>query len=291
MRLGLTLTAGRPMHEIADEVAEFESAGLDSVTLGEAYSFDAVSRLGYLAARTSRVELASGILPLYSRSPALIAMSAAGLDYVSGGRFRLGIGSSGPQVVEGFHGLVFDAPLGRTRETLQICSSVWRRERLEHRGTRYTIPLPEGVGTGEGRPLKLIDHPVRDRIPVSVAGIGPRTVEFAAELADGWEPFLFHPGRAADVWGESLAAGARRRPEWLGPLEVIARAPFTIADDVAPFEARVRAHLALYIGGMGSREHNFYNDLAKRYGHADAAATVQDLYLNRRVEEAAAAVP
>lgn len=285
------LDYGRPMAELAAEVADYEAAGLDSVTVGEAYTFDAVSQLGYLAARTERIELATGILPLFSRTPTMLAMTAAGLDYASAGRFRLGIGASGPQVVEGFHGVVYDAPLGRTRETVEVCRAVWRRERLVHQGRRYQVPLPAGVGSGEGKPLKLINKPVRDRIPVTIAGTGPRNAALAAEIAEGWEPIFFHPGRAAHVWGEALAEGRAKRADELGPLDIAVRVPVAVGDDVGHLEGAVRAQLALYIGGMGSRGHNFYNDLAVRYGYPDAARTVQDLFLDGKVKEAAAAVP
>ena len=171
--------------ETVAELADFERAGVDIVFVPEAYSFDAVSQLGYIAAKTERMQIASGILPLYSRTPALLAMTAAGLDFVSGGRFTLGLGASGPQVIEGWHGVPYDAPLGRTRETIEICRAVWRRERLEYNGKHYQIPLPEGQGTGLGKALKLINHPVRERIPIILAALGPKNVELAAELADG----------------------------------------------------------------------------------------------------------
>src|SRR5690606_4879822 len=182
----------------------------------EAYSFDAVSQLGYIAAVTERLQIASGILPLYSRTPALLAMTAAGLDYVSDGRFTLGLGSSGPQVIEGFHGVPYTAPIGRTREVIEICRKVWRRERLEYQGRHYTLPLPADQGTGLGKPLKLINHPVRPRIPIVIAAIGPKNVEMAAELAEGWEPIFYVPEKAGDVWGAALAAGKAKRDPELG---------------------------------------------------------------------------
>src|SRR5246127_5686906 len=181
MRIGLGINYAGGFKEVAAEVADLERAGLDIVFVPEAYSFDAVSALGYLAASTERVELASGIMQLYSRTPTLTAMTAAGIDFVSGGRFSLGIGASGPQVVEGWHGVPYDAPLARTRETIEICRAVWRRERLVYNGTHYQIPLPEGQGTGLGKPLKLINHPVRDRIPIFLAALGPKNVGVAGE--------------------------------------------------------------------------------------------------------------
>src|SRR5215470_8764357 len=200
MRIGSQLLYADDFAESVADVAELEKAGLDMVFVGEAYAFDAVSQLGFLAAKTERVGLASGILQLYTRTPSLTAMTAAGLDYVSGGRFTLGIGASGPQVMEGFHGVRYDAPLGRTREIVEICRKVWRREKVEYSGRHYQIPLAAGEGTGLGKPLKLINHPVRERIPIFIAAIGPKNVAMTAEIAEGWEPIFFHPELAAEVW-------------------------------------------------------------------------------------------
>jgi F420-dependent oxidoreductase-like protein len=193
MRIGMALNYAGGFRETAAELADFEKAGLDIVFVPEAYSYDAVSQLGYLAAVTDRVELASGIMQLYSRTPTLTAMTAAGIDYVSDGRFSLGIGASGPQVIEGWHGVPYDAPVGRSRETIEICRAVWRRERLEYDGKYFQIPLPEGQGTGLGKALKLINHPIRERIPIILAALGPKNVELAAELAEGWEPIFYYP--------------------------------------------------------------------------------------------------
>jgi F420-dependent oxidoreductase-like protein len=259
--------------------------------VAEVYTFDAVSQLGYLAAVTDRVELISGILPIYSRTPALTAMTAAGLDFVSGGRFTLGVGASGPQVIEGWHGVPYDAPLQRTREIVEICRMVWRRERLEHHGKKYTIPLPPEKGTGLGKPLKLINTPIRERVPVMLAALGPKNVELAAEIAEAWEPIFFVPEKAGSVWGESLAAGKAKRDPSLGDLQVITGVPVAIGDDVDSLLDFVRPALALYIGGMGARGKNFYNDLAVRYGYEAEAKTIQDLYLDGKKDEAAAAVP
>lgn len=291
MRVGMFLNYAGGFREVADEVAELEASGVDLVAVPEAYSFDAVSQLGFLAARTSRMTLMSGILQLYTRTPTLTAMTAAGLDYVSDGRFELGIGASGPQVIEGFHGLPYDAPVGRTRELIDICRQVWRREPVVHEGRHYRIPLPEGQGTGLGKPLKLINHPVRERIPITVAALGPKSVEQTAEIADGWLPMFFHPERAAGVWGDALAAGAAKRQEGLAPLDVFASPALAITDrpdDVLPL---VKPQLALYVGGMGARGKNFYNDLVSSYGFEAEAARVQDLYLSGRRDEAVAAVP
>lgn len=291
MRIAMQLGYGGPFREAVERIAEFEKAGLDMVSVAEAYSFDAVSQLGYLAARTDRLEITSGILQIYSRTPTLTAMTAAGLDHVSDGRFTLGIGASGPQVVEGFHGVRYDAPIARTREIVEICRQVWRRERVEHHGRHYDIPLPPDQGTGLGKPLKLIDHPVRDRIPISIAGTGPRNVALAAEIAEGWEPIFFHPEKAGLAWGDALASGRALRDPTLGELDVCVGVPLAITEDPGPLLDAVRPQLALYIGGMGARGRNFYNDLARRYGYEAEATLIQDLYLDGHKDEAAAAVP
>jgi F420-dependent oxidoreductase-like protein len=210
---------------------------------------------------------------------------------VSDGRFTLGLGASGPQVIEGFHGVPYAAPLARTREIIEICRKVWRRERLTHDGAKYQIPLPEDRGTGLGKPLKLINHPVRDRIPIVVAAIGPKNVAMTAELAEGWEPIFYVPEQAKNVWGAALAAGTAKRDPSLPPLDVVAGAPLAIGDHVGELVNAARPMLALYIGGMGARDQNFYNNLARRYGYEAEAQRIQDLYLDGKKAEAAAAVP
>ncbi|HEY7488236.1 MAG TPA: LLM class F420-dependent oxidoreductase [Streptosporangiaceae bacterium] len=291
MRIGMMINYAGGFKETVEELADYEKAGLDIVFVPEAYSFDAVSQLGYIAARTERLQIASGILQLYSRTPTLTAMTAAGLDYVSDGRFLLGIGASGPQVIEGWHGVPYDAPVGRTREIIEICRAVWRRERVSYDGRHYKLPLPADQGTGLGKPLKLINHPVRERIPIIVASLGPKNVEMTAELAEGWEPIFYLPERAAPVWGDALAKGKARRDPSLGDLDVVAQAPLAIGDDVEGFLEFGRPMAALYIGGMGSKGRNFYNDLARRYGYEKEAAEIQDLYLDGKKDEAAAKVP
>src|SRR6201994_2509386 len=222
MRIGMFLSYAGGFAETVTDLADYERAGLDIVFVPEAYSFDAVSQLGFIAAKTERVQIASGIFQLYSRTPALTAMTAAGLDYVSGGRFTLGLGASNPQVVEGFHGVPYDAPLTRTREIVDICRQVWRRERVQYEGKRYTIPLPEGEGTGLGKPLKIINHPVRNAIPIVIASLGEKNVAMTAEIADGWLPTLYVPDKADAVWGDALAKGQAKRDPSLGPLDVVA---------------------------------------------------------------------
>jgi F420-dependent oxidoreductase-like protein len=291
MRIGMALNYAGGFTETVAELVDYEKAGLDIVFVPEAYSFDAVSQLGYIAAKTERMQIASGILQLYTRTPTLTAMTAAGLDYVSGGRFVLGIGASGPQVIEGWHGVPYDAPVGRTREIIEICRSVWRRERLEHHGRYYTIPLPPDQGTGLGKPLKLINHPVRERIPIVVAALGPKNVELAAELAEGWEPIFYFPEKAAAAWGAPLTAGAAKRDPSLPALDVVAQAPLAIGEDASALLDFSRPFFALYIGGMGARGRNFYHDLAVRFGYEAEANAIQDAYLDGRKDEAAALVP
>ena len=294
VRIGMGLNYAGGFDETMAELAEHEKAGLDIVFVPEAYSFDAVSQLGFIAARTERVEIASGILQIYTRTPTLTAMTAAGLDYVSGGRFTLGIGASGPQVIEGFHGVPYDAPLGRTREIIDICRQVWRREKVEHSGKHYAIPLPAEQGTGLGKPLKLINHPVRADIPILVAALGPKNVTLVAEKADGWQPIFFVPEKAHEVWGPSLEAGKAKRDASLAPLQVFLQTSFCITEDADVANSMLdgmRNMVALYVGGMGARGKNFYNDVARRYGYDDEAEAIQNLYLDGKKQEAANEVP
>jgi len=284
---------GDPKAAAAD-AHDLESAGVDVGWVAELYSFDAVSILGYLAAKTDTMELGSGIFPVYSRTPTLTAMTAAGLDAVSGGRFVLGLGASGPQVIEGWHGVPYDRPLGRQREIIDICRKVWRREKVVHHGPSYDLPLPEDQGTGLGKPLKLINHPVRESIPIYIASLGPKNVEMTAELANGWLPVFYHPEKAADVWGDAIAAGNAKRDASLPPMEIVAGGALAITNDkeeAAQIRDQGRFMTALYVGGMGSRGKNFYNNIFRKYGYEDAAATIQDLYLSGKKEEAMAAVP
>jgi F420-dependent oxidoreductase-like protein len=291
MRIGIALDYSRGFHEAVDRIVELEKSGIDVAVVAEAYSYDAVSQLGYLAAKTNTVELASGVFPIYIRTPSLLAMTAAGLDFVSEGRFRLGIGTSGPQVIEGFHGVEFDAPIGRTREIVEICRQVWRRERVQYNGKHYQLPLPPDRGTGLGKALQLINHPVRERIPITIAALGPKNVELTAEIAEGWQPVFYQPEKAHSVWGEALAAGTAKRDPALGPLDTMVHASLAIGDDVDERLAWVKPQLALYLGGMGAKGRNFYHNLATRYGFGDAANRIQELYLSGRKHEAVDAVP
>jgi F420-dependent oxidoreductase-like protein len=291
MRIGVHPSYSQDFLTTVEDIVAYEKAGASIAYVPEVYTFDAVSQLGYLAAKTDRLELGSGIMPFYTRTPTLLAMTAAGLDYVSSGRFTLGIGASGPQVVEGFHGVPYDAPLARTREIADICRQVWRRERVVHQGKHYRIPLPPGEGTGLGKPLKLINHPVRPRIPIMIAAIGPRNVQLTAEIAEAWQPFFFLPERADRVWGEALSDGAAKRDAELPQLDIVVQPTLAITDDPEAAYEQVRPVVALYVGGMGAKGKNFYNDLARRYGYEAEAAKIQELYLAGKKDEAAAAVP
>lgn len=292
MKLGMQLQYSGGFKESAAQVAEYEKAGLDIVWVAEAYGFDAPSFMGYLAATTDTVTIASGILPVYTRTPTLIAMTAAGIDAMTDGRCILGLGASGPQVIEGFHGIPYDAPLGRTREIIDICRQVWKREGpVTYDGKYYTLPLPPEQGTGMGKALKIISHPVRDTIPIHVASLGPKNVQMTAEKADGWLPIFYLPERADMVWGDDLRAGFAKRDASLGPMDVVAGGVVSITDDPKPILDFGRSMAALYIGGMGSRERNFYNQLACRYGYEAEAKEIQDLYLDGKKAEAAAVVP
>jgi F420-dependent oxidoreductase-like protein len=293
MKLATRIDYAGEFEQSVREVVEMENAGLDLVWVPEVYGFDSPSLMGYLASRTTRVEIGAAILPIYTRTPSLLAMTAAGIDALSDGRFHLGIGASGPQVIEGFHGVAFDNPLGRTREIVDICREVWRREApLEHHGINYDMPLLPNNGTGFGKPLKLIVKPIRNNIPIWVASLGEKNVELTAEIADGWIPFFFIPERAQQVFGHALSEGrAKRNPE-LGKLQLTAGGLFAIGEDSATIAIRERQRTmaALYIGGMGAKGKNYYNELAVRYGFEREATVIQDLYLSGNKREAEASV-
>jgi F420-dependent oxidoreductase-like protein len=294
MKIATNLSYAGGFREAAAQVVELEHAGLDLVWVAEAYGFDGPSLMGYLAALTEHVEIGSGILPIYSRTPTLIAMTAAGIDALSEGRFHLGLGASGPLVIEGFHGVPYTAPIERTAEIIEICRQVWAREGpLEHHGRWYDLPLPADQGTGLGKALKIITHPVRARIPIWLAALGERNVALTAEMAEGWLPLIFAPELARKAWGPALEAGASKRDPALGPLQIAAGGLLAIGDgpEATAVRDRARPELALYIGGMGAKGKNFYNNVVRRYGFEQAAEEIQDLYLGGKREEAAAAVP
>ena len=294
MKISTMLSYSGGFREAAAEVVELEKAGLDLVWVAEAYGLDGPSMMGYLAALTERVEIGSAILPIFTRTPTLLAMTAAGVDTLSGGRFHLGIGSSGPQVIEGWHGVPFDAPIGRTREIVDVCRQVWaRKDVLVHHGRYYDMPLPEGRGTGLGKPLKIIAHPVRPTIPIWIAALGEKNVEMTAEIANGWIPMLFVPEKAKDVWGASLEAGRARRDPSLDPLQITVGGIFAVGEgeEVRALRELARPVVALYVGGMGAKGRNFYNDVVRRYGFEKEAEQIQDLYLEGKKAEAEAMVP
>src|SRR3954470_18289226 len=222
MKLSTPLMYDGNPRSAADAVAKLEKAGLDVVWVAEAYGFDSPTLMGYLAAKTETVQIGAAILNIYSRTPALLAQTAAGLDNVSGGRAILGLGASGPQVIEGWHGMPYSRPLGRTREAIEIIRAAMRREKLEFQGKSFTLPLPADEGTGLGKPLKLLTHPERDSVPIYIAALGQKSVQGTAEYADGWLPFLYYPEKAKQVWGDVVAAGTEKRPDDLAPLEVVA---------------------------------------------------------------------
>jgi F420-dependent oxidoreductase-like protein len=274
-----------------ERIVELEQVGLDVVWVAEAYGNDAATRLGFLAARTHRVELASGIFPIYTRTPALLAQTAAGLDEISDGRAILGLGASGPQVIEGWHGVPYERPVQRTREIVDVCRMVWRRQEVRYDGSVLKLPLPADQGTGLGKALKILTHPARARIPIYLASMGERSVELTAEVAEGWLPIFFVPEKAGAIWGKALRRGLEKRAAELGTLEIVAGGPLAIGDGLEDLRDLSRPNLALYIGGMGARDKNFYNDLVRRYGYAQEARDIQDLYLGGQKRAAIARVP
>ena len=288
MKLGLNLgywglVSGEDNLGLAQEA---ERLGYSVVWAAEAYGNDAATVLTWLAAHTSRIDVGSAIFQIPARTPAMTAMTAATIDTLSGGRFRLGLGVSGPQVSEGWHGVKFDKPLARTREYIDIIRLAFARERVAYDGSHYQLPLPDGPG----KPLKMIIHPVRDHMPIYLAAIGPKNLELAGERCDGWLAIFYSPEFASEQL-TSVHAGMQRSGRADAPFDVAATVPVVVGDDLERCAAPIRAYSALYVGGMGSREQNFYNRLATRMGYGDAAATVQDLYLDRKYDEAAAAVP
>ena len=298
MRLSTRVPTSGPFHRCVGRLVEMERRGLDVAWMPEAYGLDAATRLGYLAASTTTVQLGSGIFNIYSRTPTLLAQTAATLDDVSGGRAILGLGSSGPQVIEGWHGLEFARPLARTREVVDICRRVWDGASLNHDGSDLVhdgeiFQIPRAVA-GHGRTskaLRMHADLARRRIPVYLASLGPKNVELAAEIAEGWLSILYIPELADQIWGKSLAGGRARRCAEIGDLEIVAGGAVAIGDDVEHLRERLRPSLTMLVGGFGSKESNFYNDVVASYGFEAEAKEVQDLYLSGRRREAEAAVP
>jgi F420-dependent oxidoreductase-like protein len=291
MKLSTQLMYSGNPREAADSVTSLEKAGLDTVWVAEAYGFDSPTLMGYLAAKTETVEIGSAILNIYSRTPGALAQTAAGLDNVTGGRAILGLGASGPQVIEGWHGMPYEKPLGRTREVVEIVRAALRRETLEYDGKVFTLPLPSDQGLGLGKPLKMLTRPERSSVPIYIAALGQKNVAATAEYADGWLPFMFAPERAADVWGDALARGRARRHDGLGPLEIAAGGMVAVGDDVKGLLDLARPLFALYIGGMGAKGKNFYNDLVRDYGYEAEATKIQEMYLGGNKRDAEAIVP
>src|SRR5438132_2941860 len=287
MKLGLSLGYAPPGTNPADLfplVHEAERLGFDSVWVAEAWGTDAVSVLGWLAARTERIKLGSAIMQIPGRTPTNTAMTAATLDLLSGGRFLLGLGTSGPQVVEGWHGEPWGKPLGKTREYIEIVRAALRREVVAHQGEHYRIPYDGPGATGLGKPLKLMLRPLRPDIPIYLAAIGPKNVALAAEIADGWLPIFVDPERFDRAFGASIA-GARES------FEIAATVSVLVGDDVGALRDTLKPYIALYVGGMGAKGKNFYNALVRRYGWEAEAERIQELYVDRRQREAIAAGP
>ncbi|MBO0858608.1 MAG: LLM class flavin-dependent oxidoreductase [Chloracidobacterium sp.] len=320
MRLGLNLGywGANPEDNVALAL-EADRLGFHSVWTAEAYGSDAVTTLTWLAAKTEKIKVGTAIMQMTARVPAMTAMTAATLDLLTGGRMLLGIGASGPQVVEGWHGVPYGKPVTRAREYVEIVRKILMREQpLEHHGEHYDIPTRSGLGLG--KPLKLIIHPLRSNIPIYLAAVGPKNVALAAEIADGWLPIFFSPYRM-DVYREWLEEGFAKRNDrarkfvadnaasgdsdyWkrhespetkggknLSSFDIAPTVMIQMGDDIANCRNMIKPHLALYIGGMGAREKNFYFNIARRYGYEEAANRIQDLYLAGKKLEAVTAVP
>jgi len=289
VRLGLSLGYQTSWTTPADHLAmaqEADRLGYSVVWAAEAYGSDSPSMLAWIAGQTQSIDLGAAVMQIPARSPAMTAMTAATIDTLSGGRFRLGLGVSGPQVSEGWHGVRFAKPLARTREYVDIVKLAIARKPVAYDGEHYTLPLPDGPG----KALRLGFHPPRDHIPLYLAAVGPKNLELAGEIADGWLAIFFAP----DAAGESLQHIERGRAKsgaGLTGFDVAPAVPVAIGDDLDACADLIRPYAALYVGGMGSREQNFYNQLAVRMGYADAAKEVQDLYLDRKQRDAAAAIP
>jgi F420-dependent oxidoreductase-like protein len=268
--------------ELIELAQEAERVGYDSAWAAEAWGTDAVSVLAWLAATTSTIKVGSAILQIPARTPANTAMTAATLDLMSGGRFLLGLGTSGPQVVEGWHGEPWGKPLGKTREYVELVRAALRRETIEYEGEHYTVPYRGNGATGLGKPLKLMARPLRADVPIYLASLRRRSVELAAEIADGWLPIFFSPERAREVFPVPFERDG---------LDIAPAVPAVLSDDVDSARDSLKGYYALYVGGMGARGENFYNELVCEYGYEQAAGTIQDLFLDGKHRDAAAAVP
>jgi F420-dependent oxidoreductase-like protein len=287
VKLGVNLGYAPPGTNPADLVPlvqHAEELGYDSAWAAEAWGTDAVTVLAWLAASTSRIKVGSAIMQIPGRTPTNAAMTAATLDLMSGGRFILGLGTSGPQVVEGWHGEPWGKPLGKTREYIEIVRTALRREVVEHAGEHYRIPYDGPGATGLGKPLKMMLRPLRADIPIYLAAIGPKNVALAAEIADGWLPIFVDPERFDGAFGPSIAAA---RPGF----EIAATVSVLVGDDVGALRDSLKPYIALYVGGMGAKGRNFYNALVRRYGWEAEAERIQELHLAGHQRDAIAAVP
>ena len=287
MRLGVNIGyVTGPVDEHVQLAVAAERLGYDVAWAAEAYGSDAPTLLSYIAAKTERIDVGSAIMQIPARTPAMTAMTAATLDLLSHGRFRLGLGVSGPQVSEGWHGVRFDKPLGRTREYVDVVRMALARQQVTYDGEHHTLPLPDGPG----KALKLMIRPERERVPVYLAAVGPKNLELTGEIADGWLAIFFAPEHA-DVSLDPLRAGLDRAGRDVGAVDICATVPVVVGDDVDACAEPLRGYTALYVGGMGSRKQNFYNALARRMGFEGAAREIQDRYLDKQHREAMAAVP
>lgn len=294
MRLGLMIGySGAKIEVPLAMIQAADQLGYYAVWTAEAYGSDCVTPLAWIGAQTTQIHLGTAIMQMPARSPAMTAMTAMTLDQLSGGRMLLGLGLSGPQVVEGWHGQAYGKPLGKTREYVQIVRTILAREKpLVHNGEHYQIPYQGADATGLGKPLKSIIHGRAD-LPIYLAAIGPKNVELAAEIADGWLPIFFSPRHYAEVFQASVEAGFRKAQNGknIAHFDIAPSVPVVLGDDVDRCRNMVKPFLALYVGGMGAKDKNFYYDLVCRYGYADAAAQIQNFYLQGKKMEAAAAVP
>jgi F420-dependent oxidoreductase-like protein len=296
LKLGLNLGywgIGPQGDEATEMALAVERAGFDSVWAAESYGSDAVSVLAYLAAKTETIQLGAAILQVPARAPAAAAMAGVTIDALSDGRFIFGFGPSGPQVSEGWYGVPYEKPWGRTREYVEIVKRIVAREgRLEYEGKHFTLPLKDGEGvTGQGKALKLNTHPLRNEIPIYLGAIGRKSVELAAEVADGWIPIFFSVDKWQEAWGEHIEAGLAKSGRSRDDLAVSPSVQVAIDGDLDAARGLVKAGLLLYLGGMGSKKTNFYADLTRRFGFAEVADEVQTLYLEGKREEAYAAIP
>ena len=295
MKLGLNI--GYFGTAIADDftlISTAEELGFDSVWTAEAYGADAVTPLAWIAARTDRIKVGSAVLKMPARTPGMTAMTASTLDIMSNGRFLLGLGVSGPQVVEGWHGQAYGKPLGVTREYVAILRKMFRRdEPVTFDGVNYQLPYTGEGASGLGKPLKLMHRPKNPDLPIYIAAIGPKNVQLTAEIADGWLPVFLSPQRVAEVYGPPLAAGfaLAGEPDKAERFDIAPTLSAVVTDDLDKGRLSIKPFLALYIGGMGAKGRNFYNDLACRYGYEEAAEKIQDLYLQGKKMEATMAVP